>query len=217
MENQMPLDKVRFSLAEHVWQGFHRKGDVGMVGSLVFVTADTLRQLTDFLYDLYGKDDLNYPQGYEQLALGSDGMLTSPDGLTPLYPFVDAEPTIVQRFKVTNERWTGNGKWVNEETLDSFDGPGDGDWTPVLHGFVMGRDDPKIELEKDREPKVAFVTIEYTDGTKARMEFCADETPLNGSGTSYTGEVPDANTDLECQISDAVTGLNLWPTKSYVL
>lgn len=246
------MDKVRFTIGDaHVWQGFHSVGDNGMIGALVYVTADTLRAVTDHFHDnvLATEWDRvhNGPtEDWNTLAFGDAGTIVSPvDGITPLYRLTFAEALVVQRFDPSKGRtyqersaegirdvpW---GAWVNEETIDGSEGPltdADEGFVPVTHGFYIdpkdvadGRSDaPLIDTERAKAareaedtwspvaPKVTFVTIEYSDGTTAKMEFSGIHEPLEQSGTSYDGPVPPKGMDLEQVISTAVTDLGLWP------
>jgi len=184
------MDKVRFSIGDpHVWQGFHIKGDHGMVGALVFVTADTLRQITDHMMSEVYTSDFdkahNAPEeDWATLAFGDTGTIMSPlDGMTPLYRLTLAEPTIVQRFNPQAGRrmehikaeggseYVPLGAWETEDTIDSFEpwSDVDDDFEPVLHGFVINRDDvrdgrsdaPLIETEYSRRKREEAENKEY--------------------------------------------------------
>lgn len=151
------MDKVRFTIGDtHVWQGFH-DGDHGMVGALVWVTADTLRHLTDHFQSNWSTDFdrvHNAPtEDWATLAFGDSGTIKSPvDGITPLYRLTSAEALIVQRFDPeggkTHERHFGegnielvpNGAWVNESAIDE-DALTDEVPEIVTHGFIIDPQD----------------------------------------------------------------------------
>lgn len=59
--------------------------------------------------------------------------------------------------------------------------------------------------------KVLFVTIEFDNGSTAKMEFSAIHEPLEQSGTTYEGNVPVVVGRIEDAISAAVTENGLWP------
>lgn len=180
------MDKVRFTVGDaHVWQGFHSRGDNGMIGALVFVTADTLRAVTDHFANDILRDEWqrvhNGPSDdWATLAFGDEGTIRSPiDGLTPLYRLTFAEVVIVQRFDPTAGRTYDRheadgtitkvpyGAWLNEDTIDGIDGFDDAgpDFEPVTHGFFIdpkdvaeGRTDaPLIETKRSRAERVAMI------------------------------------------------------------
>jgi len=217
------MDKVRFSLGVDVFQGYH-DGDYGMVGALVFVTANTLREVEALMAEQMTTDFdklHNGPEGMRQtLAFGGGGVLSSEDGVTVIYPLMDVEPSIVQRFDPTLGRF---GQWVNVDTLDGYFG-GQPDWEPVFHGFVIDAegwargvsDAPPIDTEaaravRESAPKkvwVVSVKVEMSDGTDFEVEQSPHE---HEGGTSYSGHLPPAARELEDAINVAINELNLYP------
>lgn len=67
--------------------------------------------------------------------------------------------------------------------------------------------------------KIAKVTVEFTDGTDATMDFEPTTSDgFNQSGTSYSGSTPEGFETVEQAISDAVTKAGLWPQgKDYIV
>jgi hypothetical protein len=173
MEN---LARVRFVMAEEgptpCFQGFHR-GEHGLAGAAVYVTADTLRRIVkwhnknasafDAIHNRMETEESMLAFGdpeWLHVAEGSGAVTLAPDGMTPLYMLCTYEPLIVQRFdpnggqeyaimKVGVPAGTGHhGAWRNVA-------PYEGEVTPV--GFVVdeqgwreGRTDtPPIGLAPD--------------------------------------------------------------------
>lgn len=184
------MDKVRFSIGDaRIWQGYHRKGESGMVGSSVWLTADTLRRVTDSLYANMTTDfdrTHNAPEPeWDLLAFGGavwyvepGRVRLAPDGHTVLYPLTMYEAIIVQRFDPnggrTYDRHGENGVitkvpmgvWVNEEVLDGDIGPVE--WDPLPQGFILdkqlwdeGRSDtPPVRMLRDEEEGDVGLTVE---------------------------------------------------------
>jgi hypothetical protein len=183
------MDKVRFTVGDaHVWQGFHTVGDNGMIGALVYVTADTLRAVTDHFHDNVLSTEWdrvhNGPsEDWETLAFGDAGTIVSPlDGITPLYRLTFAEAVIVQRFDPTMGRTydrhldSGNiekvpmGAWVNEDTIDGFEQPfADAGFTPVTHGFYI---DPQDVAEG--RSNAPLIDTEYAKAQRDGHDYVVD-------------------------------------------
>lgn len=130
------LDRVRFAIGTaKVFQGYHRKGEYGMVAANVWVTADTLRLIVDHvdaeIHDDFDRIHNPLEAEHDRLAFGDtawesdtrNGMTTwtsngrlAPDGATVLYPLTTFEATIVQRFDPTGGRTYDRIEWNGDVT-----------------------------------------------------------------------------------------------------
>lgn len=228
------MDRVRFAIGtDRVFQGFH-DGDHGMVGALVFVTADTLKAVTDHIHNdlhttAFDKEHNAPTEDWDTLAFGDPGTILSPiDGKTPLYRLA-SEATIVQRFdpkrpaRDDGSQWMG--RWVNEDPIDDPN-PWDiepGTFKPDTYGFVISADDvrdgrsdaPLIETEADRKAKevlyAAEVNVRLSNG--AAFTILMEGDPVNDQGTTYSGPPTTLAGALEDSILEAINNLGLNPAR----
>lgn len=217
------LDRVRFVAGDEqedapvkVWQGFDAASTNGSAGfAMVYVTAETLRQMADVDWDIV-KDDAfgrlhNAPEGFwNRLAFGGDHQtgtnrpdaITAPDGVTPLYLVGEWTVVIVQRFNpnggktydvvtVENgvERKIGErhwGAWENEAELTGIPDPVGFVYNP--EAWEQGRSDtpPFARIEDEAEEKVALVGVTFVYSDGNRAEMSLEPEP-EGNELSQSG------------------------------
>lgn len=230
------MDRVRFVAGDEsedipvkVWQGYDAASNT-MAGQIVFITAETARQMAEYEWDQMKDDEWNRqhnaPEGFwDLLAYGSKGARLAPDGVTPLYPLDWWTTIIVQRFNPnagqTYDIVRGGvkigvghfGVWENVHPVYGI---------PEPVGFVVnpqdwaeGRGDtPPFQREDDEEedePEKVYVErvkVEFSNGA----DFEVTQSPLrDDNGTSFSGDQPQGSSDLESTITDALLALNLYP------
>jgi hypothetical protein len=170
------LARVRFVMAEEgptpCFQGFHR-GEHGMAGAIVYVTADTMRRIVKWHNKMATPFDAihNRMEAEESMlafgaAPGSGQVtLTAPDGVTPLYMVCTYEPLIVQRFDPDGGQEyaiMGNGSRVGTGHFGVWRNvaPFEGEVEPVgfvvdEQGWAEGRTDtPPIGLAPEDDAPV---------------------------------------------------------------
>ena len=194
------LTKVRFVMMEQgptpCFQGFHR-GEYGMAGAIVWVTADTLRRIVKWHNKQMNAFDaihnrMEMEEGFLAFGVDADSLYvtTAPDGVTPLYMLCTYEPVIVQRFdpnggKAYDIHREGQPKGIGHFGVWENVAPYEGKVTPV--GFVVdwdlwreGRSDtPPIGLADEPCPLPPYHDHDGNRTTDPRCELGLCMTCLN--------------------------------------